>query len=79
MFPFFPLQDKSIKKREQNIYESCGKDIKNTDIVSGIKNAQKIIGKNMNIKIFLFNERNMRRTGIVNIIDDINDKFMISA
>ena len=39
LFPFFPLQDKSIKKREQNIYASRGKNAKNADIVSGIKDA----------------------------------------
>lgn len=33
----------------------------------------------MNIKIFLFDKRNMRGKGIVNIIDDIDDKFVIST
>ena len=33
----------------------------------------------MNIKIFLFDERNMRGKGIVNIVDNIDNKLMIST
>lgn len=33
----------------------------------------------MNIMILLFDERNMRWKSIVNIIDDIDNKFMIST